>query len=74
MKVSDKMKICRCARTFYMKFADNVTQMCSFSSPEPRVDPRLWETLRRENMRRRVLVAKNWLFEPYGACSLLVLT
>ena len=27
-----------------------------------------------ENMRRRVLMAKNWLFEPYGACSLLVLT
>ena len=25
-------------------------------------------------MRLRVLVAKNWLFEPYGACSLLVLT
>ena len=27
-----------------------------------------------EIMRRRVLKAKNWLFEPYGACSLLVLT
>ena len=25
-------------------------------------------------MRRRVLKAKNCLFEPYGACSLLVLT
>ena len=25
-------------------------------------------------MRRRVLTAKNWLFEPYGTCSLLVLT
>ena len=25
-------------------------------------------------MRRRILTAKNWLFEPYGACSLLVLT
>ena len=27
-----------------------------------------------ENMRRGVLIAKNWLIEPYGACSLLVLT
>ena len=27
-----------------------------------------------ENMRCGVLIAKNWLFEPYGACSLLVLT
>ena len=45
----------------------------SFSSPEPRIDPRLWETME-ENMRRRILIAKNWLFEPYGACSLLVLT
>ena len=27
-----------------------------------------------ENMRRRVLIAKYLLFEPYGACSLLVLT
>ena len=26
-----------------------------------------------ENMRRRVLIAKNRLLEPYGACSLLVL-
>ena len=26
------------------------------------------------NMRRSVLIAKNWLFEPYRACSLLVLT
>ena len=25
-------------------------------------------------MRRWVLIAKNWLFELYGACSLLVLT
>ena len=24
------------------------------------------------NMRRRVLIAKNWLLEPYGACSLLM--
>ena len=44
-----------------------------FSSPEPRIDPMLWETVQ-ENMRRRVLMAKNWLFEPYGACPLLVLT
>ena len=28
----------------------------------------------REIMRRRVLIVKNWLFEPYGTCSLLVLT
>ena len=25
-----------------------------------------------KNMCRGVLIAKNWLFEPYGACSLLV--
>ena len=41
------------------------------SSPELQIDPRLWETLW-EKMRRRVLIAKYWLFEPYGACSLLV--
>ena len=27
-----------------------------------------------ESMRRRVLIAKNWRFESYGACSLLELT
>ena len=45
------------------------------ASPEPRIDPRLWlSTYMKENMHCRVLTAKNWLFEPCSACSLLVLT
>ena len=28
----------------------------------------------KKNMRRRVLIAKNLRFEPYDACSLLMLT
>ena len=44
-----------------------VTQI-SFSSPEPRIDPRLWETFFMRTW------AKNLLFEPYGGCSLLMLT
>ena len=43
------------------------------SSPEPRIDPRFLGNSMLENLRRRVLIAKNWLFEPFGACSLLVL-
>ena len=44
------------------------TWISSFSSPEPQIDPRLWETLCRRTC------AVGFLFEPYGAFSLIVLT
>ena len=49
----------------------DVAYSCHHSA---RINPRLWETLCRRTCAVRAPIAKNWLFEPYGACSLLVLT